>query len=347
MSSKALGRPPVEGAITHTEQHMRRTISAAVLALTATLGMAACGGSSDGTAGSENTDGTQGTAGSQDSADPGGLPDQLIFSSYGVGSETYAALAAVAEAITENEGTSIRIIGSDTSVGRLAPIKVGKADMARSGEEYIYAFEADQEFATQDWGPQDLTVVWGAPGLVGLLVRDDSDIQSFEDLRGKKYPVITANPSAKAKADAYLAYGGLTEADVELVDVAYSEQAEALHNGKIDALLMAVHGPALYELDSKAPVRWLSMEDDSPEKMEAIREYGKAFELAEFRCGRTGTWRRGLRSGLPPSCDRVRGYRRGHGVCLRQGHQRQLRELQGQHADHQGLEHGRCSHPAG
>jgi TRAP transporter TAXI family solute receptor len=211
-----------------------------------------------------------------------GMPDQIVWSTYGTGTSTYADVAAVADAITSNEGTSVRVITSDTAVGRMTPLREGQAQLARTGDEYIFAFEGDYDFANEDWGPQDTRMVWAPVAPHGLLVRDDSDIKTFEDLRGKKFPQITANPSVNNKLEAFLAYGGLTWDDVQVVEVGYSDQPGALQAGQIDVLFQQVYGASLYELDSAMPVRWLDMEDTSPEKVQAVEEIAPSTEIGEF-----------------------------------------------------------------
>ncbi|WP_110180356.1 TAXI family TRAP transporter solute-binding subunit [Nocardioides solisilvae] len=211
-----------------------------------------------------------------------GMPSQIVWSTYGTGTSTYADVAAVADAITSNEGTNVRVITSDTAVGRLTPLREEQAQLARTGDEYIFGFEGDYDFATEDWGPQDLRVVWAPVAPHGLMVKDDSGIETFEDLKGKKFPQITANPSVNNKLEAFLAYGGLTWDDVDVVEVGYSDQPGALQNGKIDVLFQQVYGASLYELESAFPVRWLSMDDDSADKVEAVEEIAPSTEIGEF-----------------------------------------------------------------
>ncbi|GAB2740070.1 TAXI family TRAP transporter solute-binding subunit [Nocardioides pakistanensis] len=240
---------------------MRKPILLAAVAAATALAVAGCGGSSTATE---------------------GMPNQIVWSTYGTGTSTYADVAAVADAITTNEGTSVRVITSDTAVGRMTPLREGQAQLARTGDEYIFSFEGDYDFASKDWGPQDVNVVWAPVAPHGLMVRDDSDIKTFEDLKGKKFPRITANPSVNNKLEAFLAYGGLTWDDVNVVEVGYSDQPGALQAGKIDVLFQQVYGASLYELESAVPVRWLSMDDTSEEKVQAVEEVAPSTSIGEF-----------------------------------------------------------------
>lgn len=245
---------------------MQRTLSAIGATLIAVLSLTACGGQGGGSAGNE----------------AGGLPKQLVWSTYGTGTATYADVAAVADSITANQGTSVRILTSDTAIGRMGPLKNKQAVMSRTGEEYIYSFEADYDFATEAWGPQDVRMVWAPVAPHGLLVKDSSRIKSFEDLKGAKVPRITANPSVNNKITAMLAYAGLTWDDVQPVDISYSDQPGGVKSGQLDVLYQQVYGASLYELESAFPVRWLSMDDESPEKVAAVKNVVKSVEIGEF-----------------------------------------------------------------
>ncbi|WP_235997894.1 TAXI family TRAP transporter solute-binding subunit [Nocardiopsis coralli] len=217
----------------------------------------------------------------QDDPDEDGLPRQLVWTTYGTGTSTYADVAAVADTITAHEGSPVRVITSDTAIGRLAPLREGPAHFSRTGDEYIYSFEGDEDFTTELWGPQDVRVVWAPVAPHGLLVADDSGIETLEDLRGADFPYITANPSVNDKLEAFLANAGLTWDDVNTVEVGYGEQPDALKNGLIDVLFQQVHGSSLYELESAFDVRWLELDDD-PEAVRNVLEVSPSVELGEF-----------------------------------------------------------------
>lgn len=211
-----------------------------------------------------------------------GLPEQMVWSTYGTGTSTYADVAAVSDAITTNEGTPVRVITSDTAIGRMAPLKEGPAQFSRAGDEYIFSFEGYSDFTTERWGPQDVRVVWAPISPHGLLVREDSGIDTFEDLRGKKFPDIIANPSVNEKMDGFLAYGGLTRDDVEEVQVSYGDQTAAVQSGALDVQFQQVYGASLYELDATTPVKWLDMTETDPERIAALTEIAPSIDIGEF-----------------------------------------------------------------
>src|SRR5699024_7182436 len=241
-------------------------ISSAILA--SGLVLSACGGGGGETATTE-----------------GGLPAQMAWSTYGTGTSTYADTAAVAEALTSGEGANIRIIPSDTAIGQLTPLREDQAMFTRTGDAYIYAFEADHDFAVEDWGPQDAQVTWAPTAPHSLLVKADSGIETPADLEGKKVPWATANPSVQNKTEAILAYGGLTKDDVELVDISYGDQADGLKNGQIDAVYQQVYGSSLFELEATTDVQWVDMSETEGEKADAVEEVAPSTFIDSFSNG--------------------------------------------------------------
>ena len=179
-----------------------------------------------------------------------GRLSMAVVTTYGTGTATYADMAAVANAVTDVKGLRTRIMTSDTAIGRLAPVRKGQATFSRTGDEYIFAFRAEYEFAGKDWGPQPTRVVWGPTAPHGLLTRENTGIRELSDIKGKKVPLITANPSVNSKIGVALKAAGLTEDDVEMVPISYGEQADGLKSGKIDFLFQQVYGSSLFELES-------------------------------------------------------------------------------------------------
>lgn len=212
----------------------------------------------------------------------GGELTMAVVSTYGTGTATYADMAAVANAIANVKDIRTRIMTSDTAIGRLLPLKEGMATFSRTGDDYIFAFEAEYEFATGSWGPQPTRVVWGPTAPHGLLTRVDTGIRGIADFKGKKIPKITANPSVNTKIGVALTGAGLTEDDVEMVPVAYGEQPDALKSGKIDILFQQVYGSSLFELESAVDVRWVEFRKDDAALQQAIDELSPSLMLGEF-----------------------------------------------------------------
>ena len=164
------------------------------------------------------------------------LPPQMIWSAYDLGSSGYAEASGIANALQKKYPTRIRIVPAGTSIGRLLPMTTGKVRYGFLANEVYFATEATFDFAPQSWGPQDLRTVLGRPASVGLAVARDTGVKTIADLKGKRIGYVKGNPSVNVKNDAYLAFGGLTREDVEVVWFgSYNAMKDAVIANQLDA----------------------------------------------------------------------------------------------------------------
>lgn len=211
-----------------------------------------------------------------------GLPSQSVWVTYPTGTGTYNDVAAIANMVTDRSGMRVRLMTSNNGIGRLGPVISGTAQYARTGDEYFYAFNADDEYASENWGPQKIRQIWAPVGNYGVLVRKDSGIRGVSDLKGKKYPRLISSTSMNRKLEAILHFGGLTVDDVEWVDIAYSEQAEAMKTGQIDAMYQNVVGATIEELNTEYPIHWLDLGGGTPEQYSTWEELAPNVIPGEF-----------------------------------------------------------------
>ncbi|PWW20792.1 hypothetical protein DFO73_11485 [Cytobacillus oceanisediminis] len=222
---------------------------------------------------SNETQKTASNVNSSSSNDSGSLPKQMTWSVYDVGSGGYAEMSAIANTLTEEYGTQVRMLPSASGVGRMVPLRDKTASIGKLGDEIQFAFEGNEEFAQQDWGPQNVRAIWAPISQYGFAVREDSDIKTIADLKGKKIPKVTGNASVNIKNEAMLSFGGLSWDDVEVVDItSYAGQGEALIQGQIDAAGINPTASAMFEADSKGGIRWLEMDPDDTEGWERTTE---------------------------------------------------------------------------
>lgn len=214
-----------------------------------------------------------------------GMPAQSVWSTYPVGTGTYNDVAAVANMLTSQTGSQVRLMTSDTGIGRLAPLMNDTVQYARAGDEYFYAFEGDNEYTSEIWGPQRIRVVWTPPGNYGLLARRDSGINQPEDLQGKRFPYLVSSTAMNDKMLGMLAFAGLTYDDVQLVDIGYGEQAEAIKTGQLDVMYQNVQGSSVEELNSEYPIHWLDFKTDDESRYESWAELMPMVRPGEFTQG--------------------------------------------------------------
>ncbi len=204
-----------------------------------------------------------------------GLPGMMTWTAFDVGSRGYVQGAAISNALTKKYGTKVRILPSGTSVGRLMPIKTGAATYGLLADETYFAAEAIYEFATRDWGPQDLRVLLAHPAPIGLVATAKSGIKTAKDCKGKRMGWIPASSTNNVKTEAFLAFGGLTWKDVQRVDLpSYAAAGKGLIEGKIDAIAYGITAPLMYELEaSPQGILWVEFPASDVEGWERLRKF--------------------------------------------------------------------------
>tara|TARA_R110002074_G_scaffold243419_1_gene415164 strand:- start:2197 stop:3348 length:1152 start_codon:yes stop_codon:yes gene_type:complete len=174
-------------------------------------------------------------AGAAYAADPE-LPRSMVWSAYDLGSSGYAEATGIANALKKNYNTRIRIVPAGTSIGRMLPMVTGKVKYGFLANEAFFSAEGTYDFETEQWGPQDIRIVMGRVASVGFAVAADAGVKEISDLKGKRIGYVKGNPSVNVKNDAYLAFGGVTRDDVEVVWFgSYSAMKTAVLANQLDA----------------------------------------------------------------------------------------------------------------
>lgn len=227
-----------------------------------------------------------GLAATAGSAQEAHLPKALVWTSYDLGSTGYVEASAMADALSKNYGTTVRLTPSGTAIGRLLPLTRGRAQYGFMGNEIFFATEAGFEFAAKDWGPQDLRVLLGRPAAVGLVTGGDTDITSVAALKGRTVGFVRGNPSTLMNTEAALAFAGLTVDDVEqVIYPGYGAMVKAFVAGEVDAVPATPTVAALREAEGGRGVRWLDMPGDDAEGWERIAASSSVFSPAAMTVG--------------------------------------------------------------
>ncbi len=207
------------------------------------------------------------------------LPRSMVWSAYDLGSSGYAEATGIANALKQNYGTRVRIVPAGTSIGRMLPMVTGKVKYGFLANEVFFAAEGTYDFATEQWGPQDLRIVTGRVASVGFSVAGDVGVKEVSDLRGKRVGYVKGNPSVNVKNDAYLAFGGLTRDDVEPVWFgSYSAMKTALLADQLDAFGSVTTAANVREIE--ASPRGLVWPPFPPENKEGWKNVTKVVSFA-------------------------------------------------------------------
>lgn len=201
-----------------------------------------------------------------------GVPESMVWTAYGVGSTGYSEASAIADALGKKYGTRVRIQPSGSGIGRLQPLLQGRADYAFLGTEAFFVSEGTFDFASTDWGPQNLRAVAGRPASTTLVAAGDAGIQTIADAKGKRIAFIAGNPSINAKCEAILAFGGLTIDDVEAITFpTYSAAMSSMVRNEADATCTQPTTSQLYELaESPRGIHYTPIDPDNEEGWERL-----------------------------------------------------------------------------
>ncbi len=179
------------------------------------------------------------------------LPSTSVWTAYDLGSSGYAEASGIADAIMKKQPMRVRIVPSGTSIGRLLPLRQGRANYGFLANELYFATEATYDFAVPSWGPQDVRVVLARPASAALATAGDIGVKEMKDLRGKRIGYVRGNPSVNVKTDAYIAFGGLTRADVQEVWFgSYNAMKTAVINNQLDAFASVTTSGNMREIEA-------------------------------------------------------------------------------------------------
>jgi uncharacterized protein len=179
------------------------------------------------------------------------LPRSMVWSAYDLGSSGYAEATGIANALKQNYDTRIRIVPAGTSIGRILPMVTGKVTYGFLANEAYFASEGTFDFATEQWGPQNLRIVLGRLASNGLATAGDISVESVADLKGKRVGFVKGNPSVNVKTDAYLAFAGLTRNDVEPVWYgSYNAMKTAVLSNQLDAYSSVTTSANMREIEA-------------------------------------------------------------------------------------------------
>jgi len=202
------------------------------------------------------------------------LPGSMIWNAYDLGSSGYAQASSIADALQKKFDTRIRIIPTGTAIGRMQTLRNGKAQYGFLANEVFFASEGLFDFATRDWGTQDVRVALGRPATNGFAVAGDIGVEKIADLKGKRIGYVTGSPAVNVKNDAYLAFAGLTRDDVEVRWFgSYGALKDALISNQIDAFSSVTASSLMREIEaSPRGLTWPPFEASNKEGWEAMQD---------------------------------------------------------------------------
>jgi TRAP transporter TAXI family solute receptor len=220
------------------------------------------------------------------------LPQTLGVTAYDTGTSGFNIVVAVGKAFKDKHGTEVRVLPAGNDVARLNPLRAGRAQISAMGIGMYFAQEAVFEFAVKDWGPQRLQMILGANACngVGFGVAKDTGVREAKDLRGKRIGIVVGSPALNQNAFAYLAFGGLTTADVRLVEFSsFGAMWKGMVNNEADAAIASTITGTARELEtSPRGLVWIPTPHKDKEAWARMHKIGPYFAPHLATCGAGG-----------------------------------------------------------
>ena len=200
------------------------------------------------------------------------LPDTLVWTAYDTGSSGYAQSVAIGAAMQDATGTNLRVLPGKNDIARMEPVRQGKAPFSAMGVGIYMLQEGVFEFGTQRWGPQSVRLVAmnnSGEAALAVGVAADAGVETYADLKGKRVAYVKGAPALNVNMQAYLAYGGLTWDDVEVVEFGgYGDSWKGMVNGDVDAAYAIMTSGSAFQME--ASPRGLMWPHIDPENQEGL-----------------------------------------------------------------------------
>lgn len=210
---------------------------------------------------------------------------QLSIATGGTGGVYYPYGGGLAELINNHlEGYSAVAEVTGASVENMGLIYRGDSDLALALADTVHqAYSGTGDFEGRQL-PDTRALASIYPNAVQLVTLADSDIQSIDDLRGKRVSVGAPGSGTELNARAVLESNGISYDDFTPQRLNFNETADAIRDGDIDAGFWSV-GPPTSSILNLATTRDIRLIGLSDEEIANAREAESVFAAYELRAG--------------------------------------------------------------
>lgn len=191
----------------------------------------------------------------------------------------------IAKVAQENSDLQMRVITFNSPSAIIGAVQNRQADFAyTSNDEAGAAFRGTDDYQGQ--AMKDLRVAMTVfPFVVGIMVKDDSDIKRIADLKGRKFPTGWQGfLQGLPLSNALLATEGLTLKDVDPVPAAnLLRAADDFKAGKTVGTMFAIGAPKVAEIHAAiGGVRFLSL-PNTPEALKRMQAVRPEYHLTQVK----------------------------------------------------------------
>ena len=171
-------------------------------------------------------------------------------------------------------------------------MKANRAVISQMGIGTYFAQEGVFEFGTKSWGPQPARLMMAATACngLGLAVAKDTGVKEVKDIKGKRVGVVVGSPALTQGVLALIAFAGLTEKDVTLVQFSSNNAMwKGIINNEADVALSSTISGQSKEADSSPRgIVWPPMPADDKEGWARVHKKAPYFVPVKATCGSGG-----------------------------------------------------------
>ncbi len=195
----------------------------------------------------------------------------------GVYYPTGGAICRLVNKDRKEHGIRCSVESTGGSVYNINTVRSGELEFGVAQSDWQYhAYHGTSKFEEQGPFEKERAVFAVHPEPFTLVVRKDTGVSGFEDLKGKKVNVGNPGSGQRATTEIVMEAFGMTMDDFALAaELKGSEMAQALCDGKIDAMIYTIGHPAaaITEAATTCDVELVSVDGAAIEKLVADNPY--------------------------------------------------------------------------
>lgn len=241
--------------------------------LSAILGMTACSSPS-----SENS---ESAAADSSATDENKLDTKFLTIATGGASGPYNIIGtSLSEVYVKTFGVNSKTQTTGASVENVNLLTQGKVDMVLALSDVVTdAVEGKNNFDKPITNIQQLAVLY--PNVVQIVTTKKSGIKNIEDLKGKRIAVGDQGSGTEVNARTLLEGFGITYDDVTVDYLGFSEAADGMKAGKIEAAFFSSGLPnsSLMELEQGLDLQLVTIDQNKLKEIIQSKPYFKTFEI--------------------------------------------------------------------
>ena len=177
----------------------------------------------------------------------------------------------------EHQAMPCVAVSSDGSVANIRRVESGNATFGLSQTDVAYAaFHGEGPIAAAGPDPNLRTVIALYPEAFTVVARADASARDYQDLRDKRVGIGTSGVGYNFTREVILGfYGQTTSAPERVLEVAPSEQSQALCSDKVDAIIFEAGHPngLTQEATTNCPARLVRVAGQPIDRLLATHPY--------------------------------------------------------------------------